>query len=260
MIAPEDLQVKIAVRLSWRLREQLVDCTGGNCGGGCGDVCAIRAREWRHRYAERLRRLFSDPAVTVHEFHFSCWTWHQKPNRLRNVKIATIFKAARRVLNSLNDPTIIAVGLVDAAWNGSNKWKVGITILALTSRSDGLRKALSRTENVVSPSVVEIACRPNSRLVDLLRSGQQAKHWPDGRPLLKPGVCREYYQWLAGIKPNARIFRYGVDRHFHVLEKQPRPVKLKVPKSRSSPTWLEPYQYGSHPHACNCKICSSRQN
>jgi hypothetical protein len=168
-----------------------------------------------------------------------------------------MFKAARRVLDSLRDPAIVAVGLVDAAWSGSN-WKVGVTALVLTSRGAvDLRRAFDRTKDIVRPFDIEAAFKPYGRLKQLLRGGQQAKVWLEGRTLLKPGPSREYYRWLSRLQPRVRLFRYGVDRHFNKLVKAERRVKRREPRRHPTPYWLESYQYGSHPDSCGCNICRS---
>jgi hypothetical protein len=257
-MAPEDLQNKIALGLSWRLRDQLVDCTQGDCGGGCGDVCAIRARNWRQSHAQLMRNIFSDPALTVHEVYLSCTSWHESAGCLADVNVQSIRKAASRALDSLREPKTIAAGLIDAAWSGS-KWKVGISIFVRTPRDTDIHRTFDRTENIDWLDA-ELSAQPYSRLKQLLRDGQHAKTWPDRRILLKPGVCREYYRWLASLKPRARLFRYGCDHHFNVRPKSLKPVKWRLPKCRPSPTWLTSYQYGSHPDCCECNICRSRQN
>jgi hypothetical protein len=257
---PEDLQQLIAKRFSSkRLSNLLSNCDDGICGS-CGDVCPVRARNWRQAHARQLRALFADPALTVYEFHFSCSPWHKKRGQLSEVNPQTIFKATRRALDSLRDPTVIAVGLADAAWSGWN-WKFGITILLLTSRDDlALCRAFDRTEKVVRPFEVEMADRPYNRLKQLLRDAQQAKIWQANRILLKPAACREYYRWLAGLRSMSRLFRYGVDRHFNKLEKEERLVKGKARRRHPNPSWLEPYQYGSHRDSCDCGICRAQKN
>ena len=54
---------------------------------------------------------------------------------------------------------------------------------------------------------------------------------------------REFYRWLLGMKPDARIIRYGCDRYFNKLEKRARPIRPKVKKKRPYPYWLQPGSY-----------------
>jgi hypothetical protein len=48
----------------------------------------------------------------------------------------------------------------------------------------------------------------------------------------------EFYRWLLGLTPDARMIRYGCDRYFNKLEKQPRMLEPKVRKKRPYPYWL----------------------
>jgi hypothetical protein len=66
---------------------------------------------------------------------------------------------------------------------------------------------------------------------------------------------QEYYVWLAGVKPNERVFRYGCDRYFNRLNKKRKVPKTKPKKRRPFPYWLEPFWFGHHPHGCLCKAC-----
>ena len=56
---------------------------------------------------------------------------------------------------------------------------------------------------------------------------------------------REFYGWLLGLKPRARLIRYGCDPYFQKLEKEPRtPPPPKVPRKRPYPFWLQKYFFG----------------
>jgi hypothetical protein len=56
---------------------------------------------------------------------------------------------------------------------------------------------------------------------------------------------REFYGWLLGLSPRARLIRYGCDRYFNALEKRPRPPPPpKRPRKRPYPYWLEKYFFG----------------
>ena len=72
--------------------------------------------------------------------------------------------------------------------------------------------------------------------------------WRDEIPPQRPTKAqrREFYEWLIGLSPDARIIRYGCDQHFHKLEKKSRPIRAKVRKKRPYPYWLQPYFFGSH--------------
>ena len=257
-ITADDIQQRIADRCLPRGLSKLVfECADGDCGA-CGDLCPIKATNWRQRHAKRMRNIFSDPALTVYEVCLSCTTWHENAGCLADVNVQSIRKTASRALDSLGEPRIVGAGLIDAAWSGS-KWKVAISMFVRTPRDTDVHRAFDRTEDI-DWFDVDLAVRPYTGLEQLLRAGQDAKTWPERRVLLKPSVCREYYRWLSSMKPRARLFRYGCDRHFNIRHKSPKAVKSRSSKRRRSPAWLTPYQYGSHPPDCKCNICRSQQN
>lgn len=258
-ITAEDIQLMIVRRLTpSRLARLVSECVDGDCRA-CGDVCPVRARNWRRKNARRVRNIFSDPAFTVHEVHLSCSMWHEDAGCLADVNVQSIRKTVSRALDSARDPTVIATGLIDAAWSGS-KWKIGISLFVLMSRNTAdVRRVFERIKDIDWVDV-EVQAKPCGRLEELLRAGQHAKTWPDRRILLKPGACREYYRWLASLKARARLFRYGCDHHFNLRNKTLKPVSWHLPKRRKSPTWLAQYQYGSHPDSCSCNICNSQRN
>ena len=55
-------------------------------------------------------------------------------------------------------------------------------------------------------------------------------------------LWEEYYQWRFALPANICLIRYGCDRHFNKLAKEPR--LIKAPKKHPYPHWLEPYFIG----------------
>jgi hypothetical protein len=53
----------------------------------------------------------------------------------------------------------------------------------------------------------------------------------------------EYYQWRFALPANICLIRYGCDRHFNKLAKEPR--LIKEPKKRPYPEWLTPFMFGN---------------
>ena len=51
------------------------------------------------------------------------------------------------------------------------------------------------------------------------------------------------------MNAGALTIRYGCDRHFNRLNKQPRAVRAKVRKPHPYPGWLEYNQFGSETRA-----------
>jgi hypothetical protein len=68
---------------------------------------------------------------------------------------------------------------------------------------------------------------------------------PASAPRAVKAQRREFYRWLLGLSPGARIIRYGCDRYFNKLEKRSRPIRAKIKKKRPYPYWLQHYFFGS---------------
>ena len=56
---------------------------------------------------------------------------------------------------------------------------------------------------------------------------------------------REFYKWLLGLPPGARLIRYGCDQHFNKLEKKPHTFRATVRKPRPYPYHLKKYMFGA---------------
>jgi hypothetical protein len=72
--------------------------------------------------------------------------------------------------------------------------------------------------------------------------------WRGEFPVERPNKEQraEFYQWLLGLEPRARLICYGCDLHFKRLAKRFRPIPLpESTKKRRYPHWLEPYFFGS---------------
>ena len=55
-------------------------------------------------------------------------------------------------------------------------------------------------------------------------------------------LWEEYYQWRLALPANSCLIRYGCDRYFNKLAKEPR--SIKEPKKRRYPSWLVPFMFG----------------
>jgi hypothetical protein len=71
--------------------------------------------------------------------------------------------------------------------------------------------------------------------------------WEQVLPVERPNKeqRREFYEWLLGLDPRARLICYGCDHQFKKLHKKPRRFTVKATKKRRYPDWLEPYFFGS---------------
>ena len=67
-------------------------------------------------------------------------------------------------------------------------------------------------------------------------------YWP---AKINGASWEEYYRWRLALPTNICLIRYGCDRYFNKLNKEPR--KTRVPKKRKYPEWLIPYMFGNEP-------------
>ena len=165
-------------------------------------------------------------------------------------------KTLRRALDNLHEPSIRAVGAIDAHWRG-NDWFLGAEVII--SAPIGIVSASDKQDFQAATPIA--ALDVDAGLQHLFEPLSYCKifgcteaDWTS----VPPKIRREYYCWLAGLTPGSRIVRYGCDRYFNPLQKQSH-WKPTIKKGRPYPRWLVPYQYGSHPDACECPICTSRR-
>jgi hypothetical protein len=240
-----------------RLARWIMKCRQGTCDR-CGDVCPIRAARTFESFSDRLNRLFDhDAGVEVREFVIRRGTWCRPKGELSDTSLGSIFKTLRRALDSLERPSLIAVGAVDAWWN-VDQWQVGAKVIAAFPADVDLYRAFDHTRDIEGPfriTKVSDTWEVVSRLFIEVQLPKCATAAGCGE-LPKRSVRGDYYAWLAGLAPGSRIFRYGCDRYFNLLKKEARPVPLKIAKGHPDPTpWLWPWQYGSHEDGCRCWMC-----
>jgi hypothetical protein len=227
----------------------------------CGDACPVRATWWRRDNSPALSRLFVGGVRTsVQEFELRRTSWVQDKGHLADTSLIAVSKTLRRALDSLREPSLVAVGIIDAQW-GLGKWHVGARVFVAVSPDVNLYRAFDHTKGIAGPLVVLPVPDVGVALKRLFRDAQVAKctPWSD-EALPKRSLRGEYYAWLAGLEPNARVFRYGCDRYFNKMKKTLRPIELKPKKRHPNPWWLEIYRYGNHPDQCDCGVCRGRQN
>jgi ferredoxin len=252
---------KIGVRLARRpetavLAERLLRCRSGACGG-CGDICPVRAARFYRGNQANIRRLFRGGEIqSIQRLHFSLASWSQEEGQLAEARMETIFKTLRRALNRLREPSIRAVGMVNASWGGAGWHLAANAIISGPSGIDILR-AFDRAKNIIALDVRPV---PDiaAEILSIFREAQSAECLSAsaiGRTTIPANkLRREYYCWLSGVMPGGRVFRYGCGRYFNPLEKK-LSWKPVIKKGHPSPRWLVRYQYGSHPYGCDCRIC-----
>jgi len=254
---------EIGARLARRsetaiLAGRLQRCQTGTCGE-CGDVCPVRAARFYRDNQAAIRRLFRGSELqSTRRLHFSLASWSQEEGQLAKANMGAILKTLRRALNRLREPSIRAVGIVNASWGVDGaRWRLATDAIVSAPSGTDIFRAFDHTKNIIVLDVRPVPAIA-TEILSIFREAHSAECLSDsatGRITLQPNkVRREYYCWLSEVKPGGRIFRYGCDRSFNPLEKKLhwRPV---IKKNRPWPRWLVPYQYGSHPYGCDCRIC-----
>jgi hypothetical protein len=243
-----------------RLARRIGACDTGRCDGKCGALCpASTTRRFREQLPA-LRQLFRETSDgRIHRFQLRRSTWKWDEGCLSDASLGAISKTFRRALDSLREPSICAVGTIDARWGGTG-WFLGADVIVRAPIEANIVSAFDRNQNlqqVITLPVLDV----DADLQQLFEPLQYCKSllpeeadW-DGAP---NNIRRDYYRWLAGLKPGSRIVRYGCDRYFNALHKQSH-WKPTIKKGRPYPRWLVPYQYGNHPDGCECRICTSRR-
>jgi hypothetical protein len=193
--------------------------------------------------------------ASIRKFYLSRTTWGRRPGHLASTNTEAVFKTLRRALDSLREPSLVAVGIVDAWW-ASEQWTVGARVLVAVPHGLDLYPAFDHTKEIEGPLDIVVVPDLDGGLKQLFRDGQQAKctAWSED-DLPKPSLRGEYYAWLAGLAPGSRIFRYGCDRYFNRLNKKAVPIHSKVKKGHPYPRWLEKHMFGNHSLGCDCTAC-----
>jgi hypothetical protein len=261
-VLQRDIADRLEHRSSFRkVAKVIANCQGGECTR-CGDVCPTRASQWYRDNSQSLHRLFrTSGGTSIRKFDLCRTTWTQDKGHLADASLEAVFKSLRRALDSLRQPSLVAVGTVDALW-GPTEWHIGARVIVAAAPEVDLYRAFDHTKDIEGP--LEILAVPNVdvALQRLFRESQYAKcsAWSVDNTVPKRSLRGEYYAWLAGLEPNARVFRYGCDRYFNKMKKMLRPIELKPKKRHPNPWWLEIYRYGNHPDQCDCGVCRGRQN
>jgi hypothetical protein len=240
-----------------RLGRRVKKCQQATCDR-CGDVCPLRAARALESFYGRLNRLFDhDAGVKVREFVIRRGTWCRPKGELTNTSLGSIFKTLRRALDSLERPSLIAVGAIDAWWN-LDQWQVGARVIAALPADLDLYRAFDHTRDMEGPFRIAEVPDPREAVSRLFIEAQLPKCVTTAGcgKLPKRSIRGDYYSWLAGLAPGSRIFRYGCDRYFNLLTKEARPVRYKIKKGHPDPTpWLRPWQYHLHDDSCRCWMC-----
>jgi hypothetical protein len=230
----------------------LADCGPSTCGRKrCTDACAFGARRRRLREIVAVHQLLKKTGGPVYEVWFTRPAWARPSGELRSVRIPAVKKLNVRMLDKLSSPGAVAVGMVKASFQEPT-WTVLVHELIVGADKADLDRVfvgIAYVKPLKSQDVAQAIARVLGRDLDVWKG------------LSAPNARRraEFYKWTLNMPVDARIIRYGCDRHFNKLHKKPRIIRPKARKKRPYPYWLQRYMFGTHPAACQCLLCNRRQ-
>jgi hypothetical protein len=244
----------------------LADCRADYCGRvNCLEACPFGALNRRISDVPAAFRLLQNARPPFHEVRISRALWSRPFGKLNEANIAAAKQLNRRALDSLYDCGIVAVGSFKVAPSpphDTKRWICEIHQVIAGAKKGDLERALStrRYRGEIRTKLLE-------PFEDYLRVKEIHDLGPAVSEILRcdlsgwqhpwrheiPPECptkaqrREFYGWLLGLKPRARLIRYGCDRYFKKLEKEPRtPPPPKVRRKRPYPFWLQKHFFGSN--------------
>ena len=244
-----------------RRYRDLSRCSATRCGTAeCTDACCFGTFHRRLQEVPAALRCLQKATPPFYEVRIIRASWRRPVGQLSTASIAAAKQLNRRALDSLYDPSIFAVGTFEVApvppCEGQG-WIYEIHQIVAGAKKKDLERIFStrqdrgeiksRSSGPINNLMVRKVDALAPKVSEVLRRDLQGwQHpWRGEFPLTRPKKAErsEYYQWLLDLDPGARLIRYGCDRYFNLLGKQPRAIKPKVQK-RPYPWWLEPYQFG----------------
>jgi hypothetical protein len=238
----------------------LDSCRLDYCGRvNCLEACPFGALGRRLSDVPAALRLLQNARPPFHEVRVSRALWSRPFGKLNEVGIAAARQLNRRALDRLYVSGIVAVGsfkVSPSPPHDTERWICEIHQVVAGVQKEELERALStetRTK-LLWPFVDYLRVeevQPRARLLNkVLRCDLSGWLHPWRHELPPDGPTnaqrREFYEWLLGLSPRARLICYGCDRHFKKLEKEPRrPPPLKAPRKHPYPYWLEKCFFGS---------------
>jgi hypothetical protein len=242
----------------------LADCRLDYCGRvNCLEACPLGAFRRRLSDIPAALRLLENAREPFYEVRMSRALWSRPFGRLGEAGITAAKQLNRRALDRLYHTDVIAVGTFKVAPSPSHeekRWICEIHQVVTGVKKEDLERVLStkqfrgemRTHKLqlfIDYLRVKEFKDLGSVVSEVLRcdlSGWQHL-WEQVLPVERPNKeqRREFYEWLLGLDPRARLICYGCDRQFKKLHKKPRRFTVRATKKRPYPHWLEPHFFGS---------------
>jgi len=236
------------------------DCGPDRCGRvNCAEACWFGTRARRMSEIAAVHQLFTQSTGPIFRVTVVRTAWERPFNELNGISITAAKQLNRRAFDGLYNSNLVAVGvfkILVALNNDGPRWTPEIhQIVAGATKSD-LYTAFSKGQR---GNLNFIVVDPVENLGDAISSVLKRDLEGQIGTTPKKSHRAQFYSWLLRLPIGSRIIRYGCDRHFNKLSKQPWQRLIKIPKKRPYPYWLERSMYGSHEYKCNCNICKNRK-
>jgi hypothetical protein len=228
-------------------------CSPKRCGKErCREVCAFGTRNHRLKAGPAAYNLLEKHDGPFFEVRVSPDVWLRKAGELHKASMLAVRKLNRRALDAHYNTNAVAVGLLKVSALPEHlpaDWRLEMHQIVAGIERETLERIFTN-QKPNAYNVVRID--PIENLVDavtrVFRQDLRVWQYPSdtnepAQP--KKSLRAEYYRWLLSINAGALSIRYGCDRHFNKLNKQPRPVRIKMRKGHPYPEWLEYNQFGS---------------
>jgi hypothetical protein len=190
----------------------------------------------------RVQRLLTQAGVPLVALRIRHPSWIAAPGRLQGFSISAAQKLVRRGLDSLFQPSMVALGRFKIFVRQS-EYVIELHLVVAGATRIKLERAFDDARAAPIKSI--------RRAIDNMLSGRLQIRFGAWKSLIAYGeeLDPSHEQWLEYIawlrKHSGRLlFRYGCDRYWNKLDKHPRQMKSKVKKGHPDPHWLEPFQFG----------------
>lgn len=241
----------------------LDSCRLDYCGRvNCLEACPFGALRRRLNDVPAALRLLQNAHPPFHEVRVSRALWSRPFGKLDEVSVAAARQLNCRALDSLyirggavyDRESVIAVGSFKVAPsppNETERWICEIHQVVAGAQKEELERALSTRryrgetrskvfypfDDYLRVREVKELAPTVSKVLRCDLSGWQHP-WQRAVSPVSPTKAqrKEFYRWLLGLRPHARLIYYGCDQNFKELERRPKPPPLpKGPRKRPSP-------------------------
>jgi hypothetical protein len=254
-------------------------CNETICGRHrCSEVCRFAAYDRRIKHIAAAHSLLTQCDDPIFEIRVSRGCWVQPVDELNKVSVGAARQLNRRALDSLYNPDLVAIGAFKVC--PANLFNAGLWVAEIHELITGGEMDIEDIKAAFTPAALPPGGTPE--YADLIwvkkveNVGQalssmfdyRLRPWRDPREVagtqqvfgkkspeytstkatfrparLTMDLWEEYYDWRLALPANICLIRYGCDRHFNKLAKEPR--LIREPKKRPYPEWLVPFMFGN---------------